>query len=366
MKLLAASLLATTSLAVGHPPAPTRLQVVAREYSFTLSRLTVHSGPALIELDNMGQDPHDLRVQRTGSRHIAGLGRDQARFARHPVAEAASRAILVLVLRRRSSSAWDAGDRDRHALSYDDVGDPAGVPVVYLHGGGDSRLSRHPDDTIAASLGVRLVAVDRCGPAVRRPTLRAWAEEILPRLPVDEFAVVGWSAGGPHALALAAVAPERVHQVAAVGSMPPPEVLGRCRGRRAECDAAREDIAGARPRPARAVGAQAGAADRQPGDATTPTRGAAWSPSAPAGCGSPTSSRYLARPWGFDLARRPCAGDALVRRARHDVPADDRARADSAGCRTPRLRLVDDTHQLLFTRWREILADVAPAPRTDR
>jgi hypothetical protein len=45
--------------------------------------------------------------------------------------------------------------------SIDDVGDPAGAPVVYLHGGGDSRLSRHPDDSIAAALGIRLLAVDR-------------------------------------------------------------------------------------------------------------------------------------------------------------------------------------------------------------
>jgi hypothetical protein len=45
-----------------------------------------------------------------------------------------------------------------------------------LHGGGDSRLSRHPDDSIVASLGVRLLAVDRCGPARRFASLRAWAE----------------------------------------------------------------------------------------------------------------------------------------------------------------------------------------------
>ena len=62
-------------------------------------------------------------------------------------------------------------------MTIDDVGDPAGTPVLYLHGGGDSRLSRHPDDSIASALGVRLLAVDRCGPAVRRRMLRTWAEE---------------------------------------------------------------------------------------------------------------------------------------------------------------------------------------------
>jgi plastocyanin len=55
-------------------PAPSRVQVVAKEYSFGLSRSVVRSGPAVIELANFGQDPHDLRLQRAGARHIAGLG----------------------------------------------------------------------------------------------------------------------------------------------------------------------------------------------------------------------------------------------------------------------------------------------------
>jgi len=98
VKLLVASLLACTSVAVAHAstPAPARVQVVAREYSYTLSRLKVHSGPALIELDNMGQDPHDLRVQRVGSRHIAGLG----------VIKPGSRATLSLDLPPGRYSFW--------------------------------------------------------------------------------------------------------------------------------------------------------------------------------------------------------------------------------------------------------------------
>jgi plastocyanin len=53
--------------------APARVQVTAKEYSFALSRLHVHAGIATIELANFGQDPHDLRLQRIGARHIAGL-----------------------------------------------------------------------------------------------------------------------------------------------------------------------------------------------------------------------------------------------------------------------------------------------------
>jgi plastocyanin len=34
----------------------------------------VKAGPAIVELVNYGQDAHDLRLQRRGSRHIAGIG----------------------------------------------------------------------------------------------------------------------------------------------------------------------------------------------------------------------------------------------------------------------------------------------------
>ena len=71
MRLLAALLLASNSLLLA-PPA--RLQVVAKEYSFALSRQHVKAGNAVVELANFGQDPHDLRLQRAGARHIAGIG----------------------------------------------------------------------------------------------------------------------------------------------------------------------------------------------------------------------------------------------------------------------------------------------------
>jgi plastocyanin len=76
--LLAAmlGLAATLGVSLVHAaaPPPARVQVVAREYSLTLSRLSVRAGTGVIELANFGQDLHDLRVQRIGSRHVAGLG----------------------------------------------------------------------------------------------------------------------------------------------------------------------------------------------------------------------------------------------------------------------------------------------------
>ncbi len=69
MKALAAVLVGTIALGGA---APARMQVVANEFSFSLSRTRLPAGQAVIELANFGQDLHDLRLQRLGARHIAG------------------------------------------------------------------------------------------------------------------------------------------------------------------------------------------------------------------------------------------------------------------------------------------------------
>jgi pimeloyl-ACP methyl ester carboxylesterase len=238
----------------------------------------------------------------------------------------------------------------------DDVGDPHGTPVVYLHGGGDSRLSRHPDDTIAAGLGVRLLAVDRCGPARRYRSLRAWAEELAPALPVERFGVVGWSAGGPHALALAAVASERVSRVALVASMPPPDLTRRL----ARDVQAVMRVARVSPRLA------AWRLERWGREPTPPTghastdeayaRGRAES-FRHGGLWLARELAYLGRPWRFDLAE-VTAPVTLWWGERDAVCFPSIAEAYLERLPRAELRLVDDTHQLLFGRWREILASV--------
>ncbi len=234
------------------------------------------------------------------------------------------------------------------------------MPVVYLHGGGDSRLSRHPDDEATAALGVRLLAVDRCGPRVRTRTLLGFAAEVLAladRLDVERFAVVGWSAGGPHALALAAAAPERVTRVGLVASMPVPDGLGAMPG------PVRAAMRLARVSPRLAVRGL----ERWGRQATLPT-GAPETDEAYArgrvegfrqgGGWLAHELAYLGRPWGFALAdvRSPVTlwwGDA------------DRVTPPSIGAEFARrlpqaeLRVVAGAHQLLFQRWKEILADAA-------
>jgi plastocyanin len=55
-------------IAVAPPPA--RVQVVAQEFSFVLSRQTIKAGWATIELRNAGEDAHDLRMRRAGGARV--------------------------------------------------------------------------------------------------------------------------------------------------------------------------------------------------------------------------------------------------------------------------------------------------------
>ena len=69
MKLIAAAVVAAVALLVAPAfatVAPARVQVSAQEFSYSLSRRTVVAGPAIVELYNLGEDPHDLRMERLG------------------------------------------------------------------------------------------------------------------------------------------------------------------------------------------------------------------------------------------------------------------------------------------------------------
>jgi len=42
------------------PPPPARVQIVAQEFRYTLSRQRIRAGLAILELRNLGEDAHDL------------------------------------------------------------------------------------------------------------------------------------------------------------------------------------------------------------------------------------------------------------------------------------------------------------------
>jgi pimeloyl-ACP methyl ester carboxylesterase len=106
--------------------------------------------------------------------------------------------------------------RDGRALAYAEWGDPRGAAVFFFHGTPGSRLYC-PDDAVTASSRVRLMTVDRPGiggsDVLPRRTYADWPNDVVEladALGVDEFSVVGWSAGGPYAAACAALIPARL------------------------------------------------------------------------------------------------------------------------------------------------------------
>ncbi|SFE87025.1 alpha/beta fold hydrolase [Blastococcus tunisiensis] len=116
---------------------------------------------------------------------------------------------------------------DGRTVRVRDAGDRGGSPIVYFHGTPGSRRDVVFGDEVASELGVRVVSVDRPGyggsdlaPFSLRSVARD-AGAIADRLGLGRFAALGWSGGGPFALASAAVLGERVTGVGVAGGTAP-------------------------------------------------------------------------------------------------------------------------------------------------
>jgi pimeloyl-ACP methyl ester carboxylesterase len=117
---------------------------------------------------------------------------------------------------------------DGRRLAYSEHGTSAGTPVVFCHGWLASRLTRHPDDGLTSSVGVRLVTVDRPGidasdddPRKTLESVAADLEALADHLRLDRFHVLGHSGGGPYALALAHRLPDRIERASVVSGFAP-------------------------------------------------------------------------------------------------------------------------------------------------
>jgi pimeloyl-ACP methyl ester carboxylesterase len=112
-------------------------------------------------------------------------------------------------------------------------GNPTGHPVVYLHGTPGSRVGPFPSGRVLYELGVRLISFDRpgYGGSDRRVSrlvcdVAADVLAIANHLEIERFAVIGRSGGGPHALACAAMLPDRVTRAGVLVSIAPLEAEG--------------------------------------------------------------------------------------------------------------------------------------------
>lgn len=121
--------------------------------------------------------------------------------------------------------------RTLHA--YDSGPEDARLAVLWHHGTPNIGAPPAPLFADARWLGIRWIAYDRPGYGgstrqVRRTIASAAADAtaVADALGVDQFAVMGHSGGGPHALACAALLPDRVMAVVAAASLAPPEADG--------------------------------------------------------------------------------------------------------------------------------------------
>jgi pimeloyl-ACP methyl ester carboxylesterase len=106
---------------------------------------------------------------------------------------------------------------DGRSLTYTNLGAFSSPLIMYFHGAPTSRLDLVPFEDALAALDVRVVSADRPGYGGSSPQagrgLEDWPTDVAAladHLGVERFAVMGWSSGGPYAVACAALLPGRV------------------------------------------------------------------------------------------------------------------------------------------------------------
>ena len=129
--------------------------------------------------------------------------------------------------------------KDGRMLGYAEYGDPGGKPVFHFNGSGGSRLERPPDTRFLTELGIRYISTDRPGHGNSTPKkdreLLDWPDDVAclaDHMGIKKFYVLGWSAGGSHALACAYKMPDRVISGAIVSGLAPPDRPDPYRGYR--------------------------------------------------------------------------------------------------------------------------------------
>ncbi|MFD5198884.1 alpha/beta fold hydrolase [Streptomyces sp. NPDC058375] len=122
---------------------------------------------------------------------------------------------------------------DGRHLMVERMGDPRGRPVFLLHGTPGSRLGPAPRGMVLYQRHTQLIAYDRPGyggsdrhEGRRIKDVVEDIRAIADALGLERFAVVGRSGGAPHALACAALMPERITRTAALVSLAPRDAAG--------------------------------------------------------------------------------------------------------------------------------------------
>ena len=130
-----------------------------------------------------------------------------------------------------------SGDRlvlpDGRVLGYAIYGDQDGTPLLFLSGTPSSRVMGETFGERVTAAGLRVIVPERPGMGVSssQPGRRVldYVDDLATladELGLDSFPIVGWSAGGPYALACAVRLPDRVTRVGLMDCPAPWDEIG--------------------------------------------------------------------------------------------------------------------------------------------
>jgi pimeloyl-ACP methyl ester carboxylesterase len=115
---------------------------------------------------------------------------------------------------------------DGRSVGVADYGEQGLPAIVYCHGAPTSRLDLVGVEAVLVDAGLRAVGIDRpgYGASTVHPgrSLASWTADaiaVADELNIERFAAVGVSSGGPYAVALAALHPDRVCAAAVAGAV---------------------------------------------------------------------------------------------------------------------------------------------------
>jgi len=126
---------------------------------------------------------------------------------------------------------------DGRRLAFAEYGDPQGQPLFFFHGFPGSRYDGAYTGQAAAEMGIRLIAPERPGMGYSdfKPNrkLLDWPDDVCflaDSLHLETFGVLGYSGGGPHALACAYKIAERLTGIGVMAGVGPVTEPGALQG----------------------------------------------------------------------------------------------------------------------------------------
>jgi len=126
---------------------------------------------------------------------------------------------------------------DGRTLGFTEYGDLEGYPILYFHGGQESRLSAKFMDKTAKYLGIRIIAPER--PGIGRSSFQTnrifldWGKdvaELADTLSIGCFSIFGLSGGAPHVLACLSTIPNRIENASIISGTTPYHYKGTLKG----------------------------------------------------------------------------------------------------------------------------------------